>query len=137
MTTNAGESILHQAGKTPIGTAYYTQAGIANINSLGLVADECMNVADGLYVLMDTRHNDTIYHVKPSGTVCYACTANGLYGVNLENGCDTSLVQTVMGNIKGHPKRKVKSAMKALAMRINLFYPSVADLKGIVCVNQM
>ena len=137
MATNAGESILDRAGETPIGVAYYNESGIANINSLSLVADECVAAGDGSYLFMDTRSDDAIYHVKPSGTIRYGRTSNGLYGVTLENGRDTSLVQTVMGNIEGHPKRKIKSAMKAMTMRINLLYPSVADFKGIVRANQL
>ena len=102
-----------------------------------MVVDECETAGDGSYVYMDMHVDNAINHVKPNDIVRYGRNLNGLYGVTMEHGANTSLVQTMARNIEGHSKGKIKSAMKALAMHVNLLFPSVPDLKNIVRGNQI
>ena len=132
MATNAGESILKLDGMTPIGVAYYNEVGIANINSLGMVVDECKASKDGSYVWMDSRVDDAIHHVTPTGDIRYGRTSNGLYGIEMYADNEVCFLETVEGNLEGMTKRQAIGATKAESMRVNFCLPPNYDMTNAV-----
>ena len=128
MATNAGESMLMEDGETPFGMAYYNSCGIANINSLGLVVDECKAANDGSYVWMDSRQDDAIHVCKPCGDIRYGRTPNGLYGLEVYSDENVCMVQTVEGNLEGLTKREGIGAIKAESLKVNFCFPPEYDL---------
>ena len=131
MATNAGESTLDMEGLTPIGMTYYNEKGIANINSLSVVVDECKKANDGSYVWMDTRVDDAIHHVKPCGDIRYGRMENGLYGIKVLDNPEYCMLVTVEGNMEGHTKKR-KGATLANAIRLNFMLPSSHDFEHAV-----
>ena len=132
MATNAGESMLLEDGQTPFGIAYYNSDGIANINSLGLVVDECKAANDGSYVWMDSRQDDAIHVCKPCGDIRYGRTPNGLYGLEVYSDENVCMVQTVEGNLEGLTKREGIGAVKAESLKVNFCFPPEYDLTNAV-----
>ena len=132
MATNAGESLLDKEGITPIGMTYYNEQGIANINSLSVVVDECAKANDGSYVWMDTRVDDAIHHVKPCGDIRYGRMENGLYGIKVLDNPEYCMLVTVEGNMEGHTKKARKGATLANAIRLNFMLPSSHDFEHAV-----
>ena len=88
MGTNNGVSRLDVEGDDPTapgGKAYWTPKGIANIDAMCALVDECKRKGDGSYVHMDTRYDDALWRVSPAdGNHLRWGRIGGLYGRKID-----------------------------------------------------